>query len=219
MVDLFLSLHADAFHNASVQGSSVYILSRHGASSEAARWLAEQENASDLVGGVSLDDKDEVLASVLLDLSQTATSSASTDVANQVLDELKKVGKTHKRNVERAGFMVLKSPDIPSMLIETAYLSNPHEERKLTNSRYQSKLSKAILRGVKHYFSRNPPPGTLFASRQYIASSGDTLSQIASRYGVTMAALKTANALNSNLLRVGQVLRIPGGRGAAASGS
>ena len=211
--DLFISLHADAFHKASVQGSSVYILSRHGASSEAARWLAEQENASDLVGGVSLDDKDEVLASVLLDLSQTATISASTDVANQVLSELKYVGKIHKRNVERAGFMVLKSPDIPSMLVETAYLSNPQEEKKLNDSQYQSNLSKAILRGVKRYFSRSPPPGTLFASHQYIASQGDTLSQIASRYGVTLTAIKTANNLNNDLLQVGQVLRIPAASG------
>jgi len=211
--DLFLSLHADAFQNQSVQGSSVYILSRNGASSEAARWLAEQENAADLVGGVSLDDKDEVLASVLLDLSQTATISASTDVANQVLKELKKVGKIHKRNVERAGFMVLKSPDIPSMLVETAYLSNPQEERKLTDKRYLSRLSKAILRGIKSYFSRSPPPGTLFAARQYIASRGDTLSQIATRYGVTLAAIKTANNLNNDLLRVGQVLRIPPAQG------
>jgi N-acetylmuramoyl-L-alanine amidase len=209
--DLFVSIHADAFRDKRVSGSSVYILSRNGASSEAARWIAEQENAADLVGGVSLDDKDEVLASVLLDLSQTATISASTDVATQVLRGLKQVGRTHKRHVERAGFMVLKSPDIPSILVETAFLSNPEEERKLKTSAYQRKLASAVLSGIKSYFLENPPPGTVFETRRHTISNGETLSGVASRYGVSLARLRTANAINGDRLQVGQVLTIPAG--------
>jgi len=209
--DLFVSIHADAFRDKRVHGSSVYILSRNGASSEAARWLAAQENAADLVGGVSLDDKDEVLASVLLDLSQTATISASTDVASRVLDQLKAVGKTHKRHVERAGFMVLKSPDVPSILVETAFLSNPHEERRLNSPAYQRRVARAVLEGIKAYFADNPPPGTLLAARRHVIARGDTLSGIASRYGVSLSRLRTANDLDDDLLRVGQILTIPGG--------
>lgn len=208
--DLFVSIHADAFRDTRVRGSSVYILSRNGASSEAARWLAAQENASDLVGGVSLDDKDEILASVLLDLSQTATISASADVASRVLRQLKGVGRSHKSHVERAGFMVLKSPDIPSILVETAFLSNPEEERKLNSAGYQHALAKAVLRGIKSYFANNPPPGTRFASREHTIARGDTLSGIASRYGVPLTALRTANSLDGDIVREGQVLRIPG---------
>ena len=209
--DLFVSIHADAFRDKRVSGSSVYILSRNGASSEAARWLAEQENAADLVGGVSLDDKDEVLASVLLDLSQTATISASTDVATQVLGGLKRLGRTHKRHVERAGFMVLKSPDIPSILVETAFLSNPEEERKLNSPAYRRKLAAAVLSGIKAYFLESPPPGTIFEKRRHVIASGDTLSGIASRYGVSLARLRNANELHADLVRVGQVLNIPAG--------
>jgi N-acetylmuramoyl-L-alanine amidase len=209
--DLFVSIHADAFRDKRVSGSSVYILSRNGASSEAARWLAEQENAADLVGGVSLDDKDEILASVLLDLSQTATISASTDVATQVLGGLKRVGRTHKRHVERAGFMVLKSPDIPSILVETAFLSNPEEERKLNSPAYRRRLAAAVLSGIKAYFMESPPPGTIFEKRRHVIASGDTLSGIASRYGVSLARLRHANELNADLVRIGQVLNIPTG--------
>ena len=163
--DLFISIHADAFTNRQVRGSSVYILSSRGASSEHARWLAARENASDLMGGVSLDDKDNQLASVLLDMSQTASEEASIDAAEKVLAGLKKVGKVHKPAVEYAAFAVLKSPDIPSMLIETAFISNPQEEKKLRSSAYQRKLAQAIATGIKRYFQLNPPENTLLAAR------------------------------------------------------
>ncbi len=207
--DLFISLHADAFSDPRVHGSSVYILSRNGASSEAARWLAEQENASDLIGGVSLDDKDELLASVLLDLSQTATISASTEVARSVLQELRSVGKTHKRNVERAGFMVLKSPDMPSILVEADFISNPKVERRLKSPRHQTALADAVVRGVREFFKRNAPPNTLFAKREHIITRGDTLSAIAVRYGTSVAALRNANKINGSEIREGEVLTIP----------
>jgi N-acetylmuramoyl-L-alanine amidase len=207
--DLFVSLHADAFSDPRVHGSSVYILSRNGASSEAARWLAEQENASDLIGGVSLDDKDELLASVLLDLSQTATISASTEVARSVLQQLRSVGKTHKKNVERAGFMVLKSPDIPSILVEADFISNPQVERRLNSSSHQNALADAVVRGVREYFKRNAPPNTLFAKREHVITRGDTLSAIAVRYGTSVAALRSANRINGSDIREGDVLTIP----------
>ena len=163
--DLFISIHADAFTNRRVSGSSVYVLSNRGASSEHARWLAERENASDLIGGVSLDDKDSLLASVLLDLSQTASLEASIDVAEEVLAGLKKVGRVHKPGVESAGFAVLKSPDIPSLLVEAAFISNPQEEKKLNSSAYQRKLASAVAAGVKRYFEDNAPEGTLLRAK------------------------------------------------------
>ena len=207
--DLFVSLHADAFSDPRVNGSSVYILSRNGASSEAARWLAEQENASDLIGGVSLDDKDELLASVLLDLSQTATISASTEVARSVLQHLRSVGKTHKKNVERAGFMVLKSPDIPSILVEADFISNPKVERMLNNGSHQTALADAMVRGVREYFKRNAPPNTLFAQRKHVITRGDTLSAIAVRYRTSVAALRNANRIDGSDIREGEILTIP----------
>lgn len=162
--DLFVSIHADAFRDRNVSGSTIYILSARGASNEAARWLAEKQNASDLIGGVSLDDKDDVLASVLLDLSQTASLSASMTAAERVLVELDRVGEVRKRAVQQAGFIVLKSPDIPSMLIETAYISNPGEERRLRDPRHQDKLATAIHSGIRGYFYENPPPGSRMAA-------------------------------------------------------
>ncbi len=210
--DLFISIHADAFRDPRVRGSSVYILSNRGASSEAAKWLAERENAADLVGGVSLDDKDDVLASVLLDLSQTASLEASIGVADRVLSDLKKLGKTHKKYVQSAGFAVLKSPDIPSILVEMAYISNPEEEKNLKNAAYQTKLAKALLSGMKDYFRDYAPEGTLLASsatRKHIIARGDTLSGIAQRYRVSMNTLRDSNRLKSDRIRVGQVLNIP----------
>lgn len=208
--DLFVSIHADSFKDPRVRGSSVYVLSRNGASSEAARWLAEQENAADLVGGVSLDDKDDLLASVLLDLSQTATLSASTDVGTNVLKQLRTFGKIHKRRVQRAGFMVLKSPDIPSILVETAFLSNPKEERRLRKRSHQRKLAKAMVTGVRGYFRQNAPPGTRLAARSHVIARGDTLGRIAGIYGVSLKDLRKVNAIKGSDIKVGQVLQIPG---------
>ncbi len=207
--DLFVSVHADSFKDPRVRGSSVYVLSRNGASSEAARWLAEQENAADLVGGVSLDDKDDLLASVLLDLSQTATLSASTDVGTNVLKQLGTLGKTHKGRVQRAGFMVLKSPDIPSILVETAFLSNPKEEKRLRSRAQQRKLAKAMMAGVRGYFKDNAPPGTRLAARSHIIARGDTLGRIAGIYGVSLKDLRKVNAIKGSDIRVGQMLQIP----------
>lgn len=161
--DLFVSIHADAFQNTHVKGASVFTLSSRGASSEAARWLADSENASDLVGGVRLDDKEEVLASVLLDLSQMATQEASVNVAKHVLKNFQDIGELHFDNVQKAGFLVLKSPDIPSILVETGFISNPSEERKLKNSAHQSRIALAIFKGVRDYFKQYSPVDTRVA--------------------------------------------------------
>jgi len=161
--DLFVSIHADSIRDRSIDGSSVYILSQRGATDEASRWLAERENASDLIGGVSLDDKGDVLASVLLDLSQSASLTASQTAAEYVLHQLNRVGEIRKPQVQEARFMVLKSPDIPSMLVETAYISNPAEEQRLRNPAHQAKLAGAIRQGVRAYFYSDPPAGTRIA--------------------------------------------------------
>ncbi len=165
--DMFISVHADSIADRAVSGASVYVLSEKGATNEAARWLAYRENAADLMGGVKLDDKDNTLASVLLDLSQSANISASMTAAERVLASLDGVGQVRKTQVQQAGFVVLKSPDIPSMLIETAYISNPAEEMRLKTARQQGKLADAIFVGVRGYFDRNPPPGTRFAQAHH----------------------------------------------------
>mgnify|MGYP000636147384 CR=1 FL=1 len=206
--DMFISIHADAFHNPRARGASVYVLSDRGASSEAAQLLADKENAADLAGGISLEDKDDLLASVLLDLSQTASLEGSLEVGNTVLSGLKRVGHVHKKHVESAAFVVLKSPDIPSLLVETAFISNPDEERKLRSSSHQNKLARAMLTGIRNYFQRNPLPNSNLP-QQHIVSRGDTLSTIAQRYQVSLAQLKTNNQLNNSKLRVGDVLMIP----------
>lgn len=210
--DLFMSIHADAFSDRRVQGSSVFVLSRRGASSEMARWLAARENAADLVGGVSLDDKDDLLAEVLLDLAQAATLEASIQVAEKVFYHMKKIGNVHKKTVQHAGFMVLKSPDIPSLLVETAFISNPAEESRLKSSRHQQAVAEALFKGITGYFAEHAPPGTRIArtqSRQHVIRNGDTLSQLARRYGISMGDLRTANNLRSDRLMVGKVLKIP----------
>lgn len=213
--DLFISVHADAFHKSTVAGASVFMLSQRGASSEAARWLASKENQSDLVGGVSLEDKDNTLAAVLLDLAQSATLKASSDVANSVLSGLKRVGKTHKPQVEQANFVVLRSPDVPSILVETAFISNPAEEKKLNDPSYRRRLAGAIVDGVRDYFQTQPPPGTWLAAnasiraREHVVSRGETLSQIAVRHGIGLSELRQANGISGDLVKVGARLRIP----------
>ena len=154
--DLFISIHADAFIKPDARGSSVFALSEHGATSTAARWLAKKENEADLIGGVNIAVKDPYLARTLLDLSQTATINDSMKLAKHVLNELGDINDLHRGQVEQAGFAVLKSPDIPSILVETAFISNPSEERRLNDEDYQAKLANAILSGVKRYFAQNP---------------------------------------------------------------
>jgi len=216
--DLFVSVHADAVGDRRAQGASVYALSLKGASDEAAKRLAQRENAAVLVGGVSLAGKDQVLASVLLDLSQNAALSASLNVGDKVIRELARIGDVHRRKVQQAGFLVLKSPDVPSILVETAYISNPEEERKLTSSAHQSRIANAILGGIRNYFYANPPPDTQIAMNlkqspdqqvNYVISRGDTLSEIAARYNVSMSAIKAANKMRGNQVRIGQKLLIP----------
>ena len=207
--DLFISIHADGFRDQRAHGSSVFVLSRRGASSEMGRWLEAKENAADLAGGVRLDDKDDLLAEVLLDLSQSATIEASHKVASNMLGGLKQLGKMHKSSVQRAGFVVLKSPDIPSLLIETAFISNPQEENKLRDKGHQKKLAQAMLSGIRDYFGDHPPPGTRMVARKYKVKSGDTLSEIAAVHQVSLATLRGYNDLKSDRLRVGETLRIP----------
>ncbi|MDR1888964.1 MAG: N-acetylmuramoyl-L-alanine amidase [Zoogloeaceae bacterium] len=156
--DLFVSIHADAWIKPEARGSSVFVLSEKGASSSAARWLAKKENDADLVGGVNINVKDPFLARTLLDLSQTATKSDSLRLAKSVLGELGGINRLHKSDVEQAGFAVLKAPDIPSILVETAFISNPEEERKLADENYQNQIAEAIARGIMRYLAQNPPP-------------------------------------------------------------
>ena len=163
--DMFVSIHADAAENRSANGSSVYVLSLKGASSQRARWLADKENASDLIGGVRLEKTSGTLASVLIDLTQSGQMKASEDAATHVLNGLSRIGRNHKPHIERANFAVLRTSDMPAMLVETAFISNPDEERRLTDPSYQRQLARAVLDGVNTYFLRQPPPGTLYAAR------------------------------------------------------
>jgi N-acetylmuramoyl-L-alanine amidase len=238
--DLFVSIHADSFTSDDARGSSVWVLSPRGKTSEAARWLADRENRADLIGGTTLDDKDDSLAKVLLDLQQGWAMQASDVVAGNVLKALARLGPTHRGYVERANFVVLRSPDVPSILVETAFISNPHEERKLRDPAHQKQLAEAVMGGVKNYFESTPPPGTWFAARaadgngtrlasgvksgadKTVASAadahdvhkvgrGESLSSIARHYGVSVGALKSANQMSSNMVRAGAVLTIPAG--------
>jgi N-acetylmuramoyl-L-alanine amidase len=211
--DLFVSIHADAFRNPKVTGGSVFVLSSRGASSEFARRLANSENNSDLVGGVTLSDKDDMLASVLLDLSQSATMEASNLVAQNVFASMAEFGDTHKNTVESANFMVLKSPDVPSILVETAFISNPSEEARLRDAAWQKKMANTIAAGIQNYFYLSPPPGSwIAANRQQLRHrvvSGDTLGDIAYRYQVSVNSLRRANDLRGDVIRVGSELLIP----------
>ncbi|MCB1878267.1 MAG: N-acetylmuramoyl-L-alanine amidase [Chromatiales bacterium] len=207
--DFFVSIHANAFSDSAVGGAAVYTLSPKGATTTAAHWLAERENAADLVGGVTLEDKGDDLARTLLDLSMTATVESSGDAGRYLLKSLGRLGKLHKRSVQRANFVVLKSPDIPSVLVETAFITNPWEERRLNDTKHQQRLADAMLRGVRDYFRRNAPPDTLFAHKNHVIAWGDTLSEIAQKYNISLDKLRNANGITGDRLRVGQVLRIP----------
>ena len=218
--DLFVSIHADAFHDKRARGSSVYVLSQSGATSEAARWLAKTENAADLAGGVKLDDKGDLLASVLLDLSQNATISSSMQAAKRVLREIGDVNRLHSRSVKQAGFIVLMSPDMPSIFVEAAFISNPSEAARLRDPGHQQAMADAIMRGIHGYFAESPPPNTRVAALkrpppahkniQHVIKSGDTLSEIAERYNVPLSKLRAANGLRNDAIRIGQRLKIPG---------
>ncbi len=213
--DLFVSIHADAYQDDSVRGSSVFTLSHRGASSEAARWLADRENRSDLVGGVDLDDKDNVLASVLLDLSQSATMEASLRAADKVLSRLKKVGDVHKSSVQQAGFVVLKAPDVPSMLVELAFISNDEEEERLRSAQNQQQFARALMSGIRDHFKTYRTPGNRAArtsereARKHVISRGETLSGIADQYAVGLSELRRINNLADDQVRTGQTLAIP----------
>jgi N-acetylmuramoyl-L-alanine amidase len=215
--DVFVSIHADAVPSRQAYGSSVYVLSEKGASNAMARRLADKENASDLIGGVSLNDKDDMLAQVLLDLSHNKTMQDSQGLAQDILAELRDVGPVHMHRVAQAGFAVLKSPDIPSVLIETAFISNPSEEKKLRTPAFQQKLAGGIFRGIKRHLARSPVPSQVplqatisgEPSREHVVRKGDTLGSIARQYNIHVDALRFINDLWDADLPVGLRLRIP----------
>ena len=211
--DLFISIHADAFKNRKAKGCSVFVLSNRGASSEAASFLARSENNADYIGGVSLEDKGDLLKMVLVDMVKNTTLEESHSAAAAVLKGLNKKHTLHKKKVEQAAFRVLKSPDVPSILIETAFISNPEEERKLRSPRHQKIMAKSIMQGIRSYFRANPPPNTKLAlsknPRKHRITRGDTLSGLSARYQVSINAIRQRNALNHDRLHVGKVLVIP----------
>ena len=216
--DLFVSIHADAYRNASARGATVYALSTGRASDEVARRLAERENAADLIGGISIADKDEMLARVLLDLSQSASISASVLAGQQIIEQLSAVTSMRKTRVQQGSFLVLTSPDIPSILVETAYISNPREESALRDPGHQRDLARALGAGIVNYFRTNAPPGTTFARNppppaavpvRHVIRRGETLSGIAVQYQVSLTSLRRSNDLRGDTIRIGQVLEIP----------
>lgn len=217
--DFFISIHADAFTNPQANGASVYALSTRGATSEAARFLAKKENRADLIGGaegsLNLDNKDAALAEVLLDLSMTATLSSSLEAGKYVLKNMGGVARLHKKRVEQAGFLVLKSPDIPSLLIETGFISNPKEARLLSTPSYQQRMATAIYDGLVSYYMDNTPEGTSLAAnkgkreRSYTIARGDTLSEIAQRYNTSVNQILSYNKMHSSTIKVGQKILIP----------
>lgn len=234
--DLFISIHADAFRNSQAHGSSVFVLSERGASSEESRYLAQKENEADLVGGVSLDDKDDHVAMTLLDLSMTATRGSSLAAGKSILGRMGKISRLHKKRVEEAAFMVLKAPDIPALLIETGFISNPGEAKKLATSRYQKKMANEIFKGLTQYFYKEPPEGSYVAwkkgggksnkvvaartassvkkarvvnVKRYTIKRGDTLSQIAQKYKVSVTKIRRLNGIKNNSIQVGQRIKLP----------
>jgi N-acetylmuramoyl-L-alanine amidase len=189
--DMFVSIHADAAENRAAKGSSVYVLSLRGASSQRARWLADKENAADLIGGHALPKADNTLTSVLLDLTQSGQMRASESAAAQVLSGLKGIGNNHKPNIERANFAVLRTSDMPAMLVETAFISNPDEERRLIDPAFQRNLARAVLAGIDNYFQRQPPPGTLYAARAKANDAQNKIAQAAASAAKPTVVAKT----------------------------
>ena len=232
--DIFLSIHADAFTKQSARGFSVFALSQRGATSAMARALAVKANAADLIGGVSLADKDQVLAQVLVDLSMTNTINESVNLGGRVLQELSKLGKLHSKRVEQAGFAVLKSPDMPSILIETGFITNPQDEKNLRSSSYQNKVVSAIYTAIDEYYKQTPyfskstyasptlgNQGNVSQSGSrpsvYTVKRGDSLSKISAKYNITISALKRFNNLSKSTVYVGQKVKLPGGVKVASS--
>ena len=215
--DLFISIHADALDNPRVKGASIYTLSLEGASNEASKILAKRENEDSSIGEVLLSGKDADIVSLLTDLSQNVSMEASREVGSIILNELAKVGSIRKKKVQQAGFLVLKSPDVPSVLIETTFISNPNEEKKLKSRSYQNKLAKAIFQGARNYFLINPPENTKLANNlsneaqtiSYIVRKGDTLSEIAELYNISLSLLRSYNGIRGSKIRIGQSLQIP----------
>ncbi|RYZ82245.1 MAG: LysM peptidoglycan-binding domain-containing protein, partial [Moraxellaceae bacterium] len=247
--DLFISVHADSFTDSSAYGASVFALSRKGATSEMARFLAQRENDSDLigrVGGVSLEDKDPQLAGVLVDLSMTSTVNSSLQVGSNVLAAISAIAPLHAKHVEQAGFVVLKSPDVPSILVETGFISNASESRKLASTDYREQMAQAIFKGVRQYFAQHPPANTHVTAtaaaiektpqaksttpknpiekptakissvdnnpkveRKHVVIGGDTLTDIALQYKVSAAKIRKANNMKSDVVKLGQTLKIP----------
>ncbi|WP_083882396.1 LysM peptidoglycan-binding domain-containing protein [Photobacterium marinum] len=223
---LLVSIHADGFHKPQPRGASVWVLNTRRANSEIGRWLEQHEKQSELLGGgdvLSGDHDDQYLSMAVLDLQFSHSQKEGYDVASRVLKELSKITTLHKSKPEHASLAVLKSPDIPSLLVETGFITNPKEERLLNSRAHQSKLANAVYKGVLSYFNAKPPEGTLFASRKngikHKVTSGQSLSIIAAKYGTSVSNLKHANNLRSNTLKVGQVLVIPGGVAVASTRS
>ena len=216
--DLFVSIHADAFTHSRARGSSVYALSQRGATSASAAFLAQRENGADLIGGVNLGAKDNQVAEVLTDLSMTASLDASLGVGSRVLHSMGRIAHLHKPHVEQAGFVVLKSPDMPSILVETGFISNPDEAARLGRADFQRSMARAIFSGVSDYFLSTPPPDTLVAMRvrdgarasEYVIARGDTLSGIAERYRVSVGEIVKTNGLGDRGgIQAGQRIVIP----------
>ncbi len=222
--DLFIAIHADAAERASANGATIYALSHNGATSEQASRLAQMENSTDLIGGVgsvSLVDKDEVLASVLLDMSMTASVATSLEIGNSLIASLDQITKMRRTTVEQAAFVVLKSADIPSLLIESGYITNATDAKNLDSPRWRQKFADAVVEGITHWFYQRPPRGSLIAWQQanpqqprldvsYTVKRGDSLSELADQFGVTMTSLKFANEMDTSSIQVGQILTIPG---------
>ncbi len=216
--DFFISIHADSFpKNRNVRGTGVYALSSRGANSELSRWLQNTENADDLAGGVDLGDVDNDTRQVLLNMSMESAIRISKQAGEGVLSDLKDAGRVHKKRLGLANFVVLRSPDIPSLLIETGFLSNRSDAKRLSISREQEKIAAAIFEGIKRYFEKSPPANTFVAWRKQNADQrmiievkrGDTLSEIAARYGLSLQALKELNGLETNVIHLGQKLEVP----------